>query len=243
MVKLIFLDLDGVLVTRRPGTFEDPLLQNLKRLVDDTGAKIVLSSDWRRHPCARAGARQFLQKADLDFIGHTPCMSPALAQRPTEIMTWKQGYLKKEGMEPITHWVAIDDRELLAERHGKCLVGHFVRTHPLRGLTEPAVEQCKQILNSNAELPQARPKDDMMERSMADTTVSLPPLGQGRRTRGASTPAGCQSRLGASAPDVEVRTTAAGAPRGAWARTRGRSAGAIERERPAQRNERPAVFA
>lgn len=238
-MKLIFLDLDGVLVTRRPGTFEDPLLQNLKRLVDETGAKIVLSSDWRRHPCARAGARQFLQKADLDFIGHTPCMSPALPQRPTEIMTWKQGYLKKEGVEPITHWVAIDDRELLAERHGKCLVGHFVRTHPLRGLTEPAVEQCKQILNANAELPQAKPRADMD--CMGDTTVSLPPLQQGRRTRGTSTPAGCQSRLSASAPDAEGRTPAAAAPRGAWARTRGRSAGTLER--PAQRSDRPAVFA
>lgn len=235
-MKLIFLDLDGVLVTRRPGTFEDPLLQNLKRLVEETGAKIVLSSDWRRHPCARAGARQFLQKADLDFIGHTPCMSPALPQRPTEIMTWKQGYVKKEGVEPITHWVAIDDRELLAERHGKCLVGHFVRTHPLRGLTEPAVEQCKQILNASAELLPARPKSGMADTCMGDTTVSLPLLQQGRQR---STPA--QSRLSASAPNAEQRTPAAGAPRGAWARTRGRSVGGGDR--PAPRGDRTPVFA
>lgn len=239
-MKLIFLDLDGVLVTRRPGTFEEPLLQNLKRLVDETGAKIVLSSDWRRHPCARAGARQFLQKADLDFIGHTPCMSPALPQRPTEIMTWKQGYLKKEGAEPITHWVAIDDRELLLERHGKCLTGHFVRTHPLRGLTEPAVEQCKAILNASAEMPQAKPKSDL-DSCLGETAVSLPPLQRGRRSRGSSTPAGCQARLSASAPDAEQRTPAAGAPRGAWMRTRGRSVGAVDR--PAQRGERAVVFA
>lgn len=242
-MKLIFLDLDGVLVTRRPGTFEDPLLQNLKRLVEETGAKIVLSSDWRRHPCARAGARQFLQKADLDFIGHTPCMSPALPQRPTEIMTWKQGYVKREGVEPITHWVAIDDRELLAERHGKCLVGHFVRTHPLRGLTEPAVEQCKQILNADPEATPARPKPDLADPLLGDTAVSLPPLQQGRRARGASSPASCsQSRqLSASAPNSEQRSPAAGAPRGAWARTRGRSVGAGDR--PAPRGDRTPVFA
>lgn len=221
-MKLIFLDLDGVLVTRRPGVFEDNLLQNLKRLVDETGAKIVLSSDWRRHPCARAGARAFLQKADLDFIGHTPCMSPALAQRPTEIMTWKQGYSKREGAESITHWVAIDDRELLGERHGKCLAGHFVRTHPLRGLTEAAVEQCAKVLNS--EQPQARPRAEP-EDGLGDTAVSLPPLpscGGGVRPRGASLPQA--PRLGKSDPGLRAP---AGARGSLGPRVRGRSSGAV----------------
>lgn len=49
------------------------LLQNLSRVARETGAKIVLSSDWRRHPEARAEAQQVLTGAGLELIGCTPC--------------------------------------------------------------------------------------------------------------------------------------------------------------------------
>jgi len=151
-VKLVFLDIDGVLVTRRPGCFEEHLLRNLKRVCDQSGAQIVLSSDWRRHPQARQEAQRVLGTVGLKFIACTPCMSPYLAQRPTEIMTWKRDWRKgRSGEEPLTHWVAIDDRELVQERHGQHLRGHFVQTHPLRGLTEDASDECIRILNQ--ELP------------------------------------------------------------------------------------------
>ena len=54
-MRIIFCDVDGVLnhkgcIDRSPGGFtgvvEEHIL-NLKRIVDETGAKIVLSSDWR----------------------------------------------------------------------------------------------------------------------------------------------------------------------------------------------------
>lgn len=145
-MKLIFLDLDGVLVTRRPGIMEDRLLSNLQTLVARTGAEIVLSSDWRRHPAARDEARRVLATVGLKIIGCTPCMSAFLAQRPTEIMQWKKDFTKRPGNDIVTNWVAIDDRPLLEERHGVHLRGHFVQTHPLRGLTEQCVEECVKIL-------------------------------------------------------------------------------------------------
>lgn len=55
-MKLIFLDIDGVLnyegyerLTRSGTRFVDPILiKRLKKIIDCTGAKVVLSSTWRR---------------------------------------------------------------------------------------------------------------------------------------------------------------------------------------------------
>mmetsp|Transcript_53606 Transcript_53606/g.149125 ORF Transcript_53606/g.149125 Transcript_53606/m.149125 type:complete len:258 (-) Transcript_53606:96-869(-) len=146
-MKLIFLDIDGVLVTRRIGVFEEPLLMNLKKVVEQTGAKIVLSSDWRRHPTARLEARRVLGTVGLNFIGCTPCLSAYIAQRPTEIMQWKREHTRRADGEKVTQWIAIDDRALLEERHGQHLQGHFVQTQPMRGLVESVADECVRILN------------------------------------------------------------------------------------------------
>lgn len=51
--KIIFLDIDGVLNVYSQGrdeygsTFHQHFVDNLKRIVDETGAKIVMSSTWR----------------------------------------------------------------------------------------------------------------------------------------------------------------------------------------------------
>jgi len=146
-MKLIFLDIDGVLVTRRVGVFEERLLGNLKKVVDSTGAQIVLSSDWRRHPFARAEAQREMGKRGLGFISCTPCMNQFVPQRPTEIMTWRREHERKVNAEPVSNWVVIDDRALLEERHGTHLRSHFVQTHPLRGFTDAAADECIRILN------------------------------------------------------------------------------------------------
>lgn len=191
-MKLIFLDLDGVLVTRRPGVMEDRLLHNLQGLVARTGAEIVLSSDWRRHPAARDEARRVLATVGLKIIGCTPCMSAFLAQRPTEIMQWKKEFCTRPNAEHVTHWVAIDDRALLDERHGQYLRGHFVQTHPLRGLTEQAIEECARVLTQDPP-PEARNPDD-------DPTLSDPmsPASGGRPGGRSSSLAGARGRHGGS---------------------------------------------
>ena len=54
IVKIIFLDIDGVLNVNAQGRdnygqlFHKHFMDNLKRIVDETGAKIVLSSSWRK---------------------------------------------------------------------------------------------------------------------------------------------------------------------------------------------------
>jgi len=52
-IKLLFLDVDGVLVMDGPDWdvtldhFSTSALRELKRVIDRTGAKIVLHSSWR----------------------------------------------------------------------------------------------------------------------------------------------------------------------------------------------------
>lgn len=181
-MKIIFLDIDGVLVTRRLGTFEESLLQNLKRIVDETGATIVLSSDWRRHPAARLEAKRVLATVGLSFIACTPTLSAYIAQRPTEIMQWKRDYQKRADSERITNWVAIDDRPLLEERHGSYLRGHFVQTQPLRGITDTTIDDCISILNQEA--PPQRGATQTNGSSMVSEALSpdgLAALGAGIR--------------------------------------------------------------
>mmetsp|Transcript_91914 Transcript_91914/g.259634 ORF Transcript_91914/g.259634 Transcript_91914/m.259634 type:complete len:140 (+) Transcript_91914:167-586(+) len=129
-MKVIFLDIDGVLVTTDHGVFNSVPLCNLRRVVQTTGACIVLSTDWRRGFWPRLLARAMLQLHGMDYIGCTPCLSHHPRQRPSEIMQWKAKYEADAQGDAISRWVAIDDRSLLHERDGKFLEGHFVQTDP-----------------------------------------------------------------------------------------------------------------
>jgi len=148
-MKVVFLDMDGVLVTRLPGVAESKLVDNLRYIIEQTDAKIVLSTDWRRTPAARQEVRRILQShGGMDYIGWTATNTSIMNNhRPMEILNWVRERNKKvraEGWgdeELVEAFVAIDDRALLQERGGDRLHGHFVMTHPNRGLTRPACEE------------------------------------------------------------------------------------------------------
>mmetsp|Transcript_107981 Transcript_107981/g.170607 ORF Transcript_107981/g.170607 Transcript_107981/m.170607 type:complete len:239 (-) Transcript_107981:55-771(-) len=195
-MKIIFLDIDGVLVTRRIGCFEENLLRNLKRVVDETGATIVLSSDWRRHPQARLEAKRVLGTVGLTFVACTPSLSAYIAQRPTEIMQWKRDYTKRCDAERISNWIAIDDRPLLEERHGHCLRGHFVQTQPLRGLVESVADECIKLLNQE---PPPAPPPKVAGLAGIETLLETPaqPRLIGSSIRGSSTGAATRTGPGA----------------------------------------------
>ncbi|KAK3266498.1 hypothetical protein CYMTET_24882, partial [Cymbomonas tetramitiformis] len=146
--------MDGVLVTRRPGCCETKLVENLRYVIETTGAKIVLSTDWRRTPAARSEVKRILNAhGGMDFIGWTTTNTPVtLNHRPIEIMQWlrdRNRKVRKEGWEPsqlVDHFVAIDDRTLLQEKGGQNLAGHFVNTHTARGLTRSLAEAAVKCL-------------------------------------------------------------------------------------------------
>ena len=80
MVKIVFLDVDGVLNTEStPGqfTFDDTCIEQFKVIMEKTRAKIVISSTWRYSQDTvnilldKLKQHAILDKDD-DFIGHTP---------------------------------------------------------------------------------------------------------------------------------------------------------------------------
>mmetsp|Transcript_39049 Transcript_39049/g.96748 ORF Transcript_39049/g.96748 Transcript_39049/m.96748 type:complete len:456 (-) Transcript_39049:1180-2547(-) len=164
-MKILFLDMDGVLVTHRPSIAEPNLVENLRYIIQKSGARIVLSSDWRRTKEARNEVKRILANYGMEFISCTPQHgSPYSLNRATEVLTWVEDHnrrCKEEGRdvsETVEAFVAIDDRPLIHEVEGSGMVGHFVMTHIRRGLTRPACEAAIKCLETKQDIP-----DELMD--------------------------------------------------------------------------------
>jgi hypothetical protein len=105
-VKVIFLDIDGVLncdATSNPRDFpyvvDQVLLARFKELVSKTGAKVVLSSTWRSDPIGLLAARHF----DIPF--DDVCTDTPGAPRCEEILSWLRRH------PDVTRYVVLDDSD------------------------------------------------------------------------------------------------------------------------------------
>lgn len=165
MRKVIFLDLDGVLNTERwhyqasqadlhdqyGYTFDPVAVANLAKIIDETGAAIVISSSWKFMGLAKlkkmwmdrglpgeifditpnSVSDEFLLYADLDSM-------ELLAIRGQEIKEW----LMLHGKD-VSHYVIIDDMDdILPEQQS-----HFVLTDPEVGISEWDAKRAIAILN------------------------------------------------------------------------------------------------
>jgi hypothetical protein len=157
-MKIIFLDVDGVLNTTSTKemfeeyTFvEDEKVQLLKQLVTRTGAKIVLSSSWRYgwwaekiiNPTSSdlSSIRLFealkkkLSEYGLELLDHTDETST----RGQEIAWWLESW---DG-EPIESFVILDDMHLSwLLPH----TSHVVSTSISEGLTQSHVDRAVNVL-------------------------------------------------------------------------------------------------
>merc|ERR1711865_26867 len=152
MVKVLFLDIDGVIQVSTPGQISQHHLTYIKNIVDETGCSIVLSSDWRRSQIGRDAVRESLQQQQLDFIDYTPLSrSMYVAERPAEIVAWLRKYntnAQTTGTEGVTHFVAIDDRDFFNETGGGHMQGHFCKTLIRTGMTPERVRYAVDCLNT-----------------------------------------------------------------------------------------------
>ncbi len=165
MNKVIFLDIDGVLNTKWWYTqmdrntpkdkygyaFDPKSVANLKRILDETGAEIVISSSWkslglseleemwqdRGLPGKLIGitpntvSDELLLDADLDHM-------ELFSIRGMEIKEWLDKHGKK-----VSHYVIIDDMDnFLPEQQS-----HFVQTNPEVGITEEDADKTIKILD------------------------------------------------------------------------------------------------
>jgi hypothetical protein len=91
--RIIFLDIDGVLNCKRtpnprklPYIVDPALLKRFTRVVERTGADVVLSSTWRYDPAGLFSAKHW----GVPFIDVIPDMPQQ--PRRDEIMAWLKGH-------------------------------------------------------------------------------------------------------------------------------------------------------
>lgn len=178
--RIIFLDIDGVICCNKNAQLEPPKLAQLQRVVEATGAKIVLSSDWRREPLLLEQAMEGLRGIGTECIGTTPEHSIRARVRPKEILEWLQAYEAEEGS--VTSWCAVDDRNLVLEEGGMPgLVGHLVRTDYYSGLTASIANQMITTLTDQ------RRSDELPTTSAALASAPPSPVTPGTTARLPST--------------------------------------------------------
>ena len=105
-MKAIFIDIDGVLNCKNtpdprklPYVIDHNLLERFQRLVDRTGAQVILSSTWRYDPAGLFSARHW----GIPFADITPDLPDQ--PRRDEILAWL-------GKRPdVDRFVVIDDED------------------------------------------------------------------------------------------------------------------------------------
>lgn len=161
------MDLDGVLNTERHhkccyengldnsdeyGYVFDPVaVKNLERIVNETGADIVISSSWKYSGLSTlldmwsdralpgrviditpdTESDEFLLHADLENMEFLSC-------RGYEIKEW----LLAHGKTVSQYAILDDEQEMLPDQQS-----HFVQTNPTVGITEEDAEKAIAILN------------------------------------------------------------------------------------------------
>lgn len=152
MEKYIFLDFDGVINTPK-GKFDKNAVTNLRRLLERTDAKIIISSTWRLQ--GMEYIQQLWQEYQLpgEVIGLTPSCNSINFSNVDGLEEW-QGLHGCKGLE-IAEWlrlnakepyryIILDDEEdfLFSQRE------HLVKVEGSKGLDKADVRVAIQILNT-----------------------------------------------------------------------------------------------
>ena len=147
--KLIFLDVDGVLNSTKFAIkmleednariyAEDMLdphaLRLLKRLVDETGALLILSSSWRKIPESRRNLERQLEQYGMYIAESTPC---TYGKRGDDITAW---FNMIPAAKRCRYVILDDDSDMTV--HMK----HLVQTRFDTGLTREHVDKAIKIL-------------------------------------------------------------------------------------------------
>ena len=153
-MKVIFLDVDGVLNNRHTRTrtgegwcfVDDFLVARVRKIVDATGAVIVLSSTWRDEWNIKDESlngsdfnelRAKFNEFGMDFFSRTGEWQKR--GRGWEIMDWLEKH------EAIESFVILDDWNDMGP-----VRDHLILTNPSLGLTEEQVQEAIKILLQNS---------------------------------------------------------------------------------------------
>ncbi|CAD2222372.1 hypothetical protein AGDE_03998 [Angomonas deanei] len=148
-MKIIFLDCDGVVSPFNRGMgglFNKEHMLRLKKIMDATGARIVLSSSWRVSEFGRGEVTKHLVANGMPtFIDCTPELRDR--SRSHEILDWIE---KNKEKYDICNFVALDDINLAASAPDKVFFAkHAVCTNSSIGLTDADVTLAIQLLGDD----------------------------------------------------------------------------------------------
>lgn len=159
-IKILFLDFDGVLTSYDEGSYVSnpfaygPSLTICKKVIklcDETKAKIIISSNWRRfelddsYSINNITIKNPLPKL-YDILGKY-----IIGQLPPYRHTTKSEALIlwfEETNYKGTHWVILDDdkREGLGTTSDFDIKHHYIEINPIYGITDKNIEQIKKII-------------------------------------------------------------------------------------------------
>lgn len=152
--KIIFLDFDGVLNTEqyqarlavdgKPskdawGPLFDPrAVGNLRKIIESTGAAIVISSSWRYiHRLGSLRMMWEVRELPGEIVDILPC-GAAYISRGENIEYWLNGHGNPD-------YVIIDDLDdFYPTQHNR-----YVETNPIVGITESDAEMVIELLTQN----------------------------------------------------------------------------------------------
>lgn len=154
-MKICFLDLDGVITT--PSSkycLSPPHMDILGKILESTGAYIVISSSWRRYNLEQtinfitSRSNPFVGKNPFPFVDRViditkrlrPIKMSGYIHRGDEIQEWLDRH-------EVESYVILDDINNMLESQQS----HLVLTDEIDGLTEKDVEKAIRILNENKE--------------------------------------------------------------------------------------------
>lgn len=156
LMKILFLDFDGVITIPPTWNIKTDKIKFIKKIVDSTGAKIVVSSSWR------CGCPPTIKETVDKMIGHpkrcpqnrminwlidnlydcTPCYSTEQYKLPFggrggEIQAWLNAHPDVENYVILDDDGDMDDSQLF----------HFVQTNYEDGITDAETERAIKVLN------------------------------------------------------------------------------------------------
>lgn len=191
--KAVFLDVDGVLLpsgsvetifidgvmlpvrdTIKENDFSVPAMENLRSIIQQTGATVVLSSEWRRSETLKSSIGVVLKGYDLVVRDATPILQPRPEiQSKSPIMAWAErrareiGKWLKEHPE-VTAWVALDDLDFTWADDwravGTPLIKYrSVHTHDRHCITEADAIEAVQLLRNPPPEPKIKPRKTVLD--------------------------------------------------------------------------------
>lgn len=148
-MRILFLDVDGVLnrVGYSPAVslglrswIEPELAARLEALCRDTGARLVMSSDWRRgRSLEELGAELRAAGIETPLLDATPVLH---RERWREIAAWLAAW-KAAGGEEIEAFAIVDDIYDMGE-----LAPRFARTSSLSGIDDSVAAALRALLTA-----------------------------------------------------------------------------------------------